>query len=417
MANVLVVDDEIGIRELLSEILADEGYTVRVAGSAESAREARRAQRPDLVLLDIWMPDTDGITLLKEWQVNGQLTMPVVIMSGHASIDSAVEAIRIGALDFLEKPIALQKLLATVKRALASGEIRAAQPLTLAALGRTSLMTDVRRRFELLAQSATPVLMRGELGMIPEIYARALHKPNTPFVNAGGALGEAPNELLQRAAGGIIFMDDLFSMSRAQLRGVSLIAPRAERQNVRLVTFASSDPALLGANGSIDPSALFKLSGVIVSIPPLRMHAEDVPDLASILLAQLVENRLTTPKRFAIGALNALRNYDWPRNLEQLQQLVRSVALASLESEISASDVEQMLKQFSSPAAGAGFTPDTAMPLREARDAFERAYFEQLISEESGSISRVAERSGMERTHLYRKLKQLGVVVAKRTEG
>ena len=119
MANVLVVDDEIGIRELLSEILADEGYTVRVAGSAESAREARRAQRPDLVLLDIWMPDTDGITLLKEWQVNGQLTMPVVIMSGHASIDSAVEAIRIGALDFLEKPIALQKLLATVKRALA----------------------------------------------------------------------------------------------------------------------------------------------------------------------------------------------------------------------------------------------------------------------------------------------------------
>ena len=141
MATILVVDDEIGIRELLSEILVDEGYTIRTAASAEAAREARRQARPDLVLLDIWMPDTDGISLLKEWAANGQLTMPVVMMSGHASIDSAVEAMRIGALDFLEKPITLQKLLATVKRALTGAEALASQALTIAALGRSAAAT------------------------------------------------------------------------------------------------------------------------------------------------------------------------------------------------------------------------------------------------------------------------------------
>ena len=138
MAQILVVDDEVGIRELLSEILADEGHQVLLAENAGGARRLREAQRPDLVLLDIWMPDTDGITLLKEWAASGQLTMPVVMMSGHGTIETAVEATRIGALDFLEKPIALQRLLATVKRALRNPEAAAPPPLALAALGRST---------------------------------------------------------------------------------------------------------------------------------------------------------------------------------------------------------------------------------------------------------------------------------------
>src|SRR4249919_3718054 len=136
MAQILVVDDEVGIRELLSEILADEGHQVMLAESAGDARRLRERGRPDLVLLDIWMPDTDGITLLKEWAASGQLTMPVVMMSGHATIETAVEATRIGALEFLEKPIALQKLLSTVKRALRAHELRAPVPLSLANFGR-----------------------------------------------------------------------------------------------------------------------------------------------------------------------------------------------------------------------------------------------------------------------------------------
>src|ERR687894_715989 len=160
MAQILVVDDEIGIRELLSEILADEGHQVMLAESAGDARRLRERSRPDLVLLDIWMPDTDGITLLKEWAASGQLTMPVVMMSGHATIETAVEATRIGALDFLEKPVALQRLLATVKRALA----------------------DAKKRLAQLAQSGAPLLLRGERGMRAELFARLLVAPTAPFL-------------------------------------------------------------------------------------------------------------------------------------------------------------------------------------------------------------------------------------------
>jgi len=135
MAQILVVDDEIGIRELLSEILSDEGHTVRLAENATAARSARASERPDLVLLDIWMPDADGITLLKEWAASGQLTMPVIMMSGHGTIETAVEATRIGAMDFLEKPVALQKLLATVKRALRDAHSRTFEPCQRRPLG------------------------------------------------------------------------------------------------------------------------------------------------------------------------------------------------------------------------------------------------------------------------------------------
>src|SRR5512134_1708817 len=151
MQQVLVVDDEIGIRELLSEILRDEGYQVRLAENASQARELRGQSRPDLVLLDIWMPDTDGITLLKEWAASGMLTMPVVMMSGHGTIETAVEATRIGAFDFLEKPIALQKLLGTVGRALRSGEQQVKPTLMLATLGRAAVVTELKQRLERVA--------------------------------------------------------------------------------------------------------------------------------------------------------------------------------------------------------------------------------------------------------------------------
>ena len=171
MAQILVVDDEVGIRELLSEILADEGHQVTLAESASHARRVRERSRPDLVLLDIWMPDTDGITLLKEWAASGQLTMPVVMMSGHGTIETAVEATRIGALDFLEKPIALQRLLATVKRALRNPEVVAPPPLGLAVLGRSPALAEAKKRLAQLAQSGAPLLLRGERGMQAELFA------------------------------------------------------------------------------------------------------------------------------------------------------------------------------------------------------------------------------------------------------
>ena len=214
MAQILIVDDEIGIRELLSEILADEGHEVLLAESAGAARGLRELQRPDLVLLDIWMPDTDGITLLKEWAATGQLTMPVVMMSGHGTIETAVEATRIGALDFLEKPIALQRLLATVKRALRNHEAAIPREISLATLGRSATLAEAKKRLSQIAQTAVPLMLRGERGMRAEFFARLLAAPGAPFVAGGPLLAEPISELLARAAGGIFFIPDLTRLER-----------------------------------------------------------------------------------------------------------------------------------------------------------------------------------------------------------
>ena len=181
MQQILVVDDEIGIRELLSEILRDEGYQVRLAENATQARAQRLQARPDMVLLDIWMPDTDGITLLKEWASSGLLTMPVVMMSGHGTIDTAVEATRIGAFDFLEKPITLQKLLATVGKALRSGEQKAKPTLMLSTLGRAPIVNELKQRLEKIANLKTPLLLTGEPGTGIELCARFVHPPTAPW--------------------------------------------------------------------------------------------------------------------------------------------------------------------------------------------------------------------------------------------
>ncbi len=409
----MVVDDEIGIRELLSEILADEGHSVQLAENAERARALRAAERPDLVLLDIWMPDTDGITLLKEWAGNGQLTMPVVMMSGHGTIETAVEATRIGAIDFLEKPIALQKLLATVKRALrrAGGQPQAG--LTLLSLGRSPVLAELRRRLAQVASMSMPVLLRGEPGVMPELFARYLHQPNTPWVVAGAALADAPQDLLAQAASGLLFVEELAALTRAQQKNLAFILGKQDKTRTRVVSFTAEDPARLAAELGFDTGLLARLSELSLQLPALREHAEDIPDIAGVLLAQLVEAKNCPPRHFSTAALNALRQFRWPRNLQDLQGAVKNLALTALEEEIGAADVERVAAQFH-PAADAQ-VPLT-LPLREAREAFERAYFEQLLAREAGSIARVAEKSGLERTHLYRKLKALGIAPGKREE-
>jgi DNA-binding NtrC family response regulator len=415
MSQILVVDDEIGIRELLSEILADEGHTVQLAEDAARARALRNAERPDLVLLDIWMPDTDGITLLKEWAAGGQLTMPVVMMSGHGTIETAVEATRIGAIDFLEKPIALQKLLSTVKRALRSGGGQAQAGLTLLSLGRSALLVDLRKRLTQIATLSVPVLLRGEPGVMPELFARYLHQPNTPWITADAALLEAPQELLERAATGLVFVEELAALSRVQQKNLAFILGRHEAAKFRVVSFTSEEPARLVAELGFDAALLARLAELSLALPALREHAEDIPDIAGILLAQLVEAKHCPRRHFSTAALNALRQFHWPRNLEDLHGAVKNLALTALEEEIGAADVERVSAQFH-PASATQLPLPIELPLREAREAFERAYFEQLLGREGGSIARVAEKSGLERTHLYRKLKALGITVGKKDE-
>lgn len=414
MAQILIVDDEVGIRELLSEILADEGHQVLLAESAGAARDLRERQRPDLVLLDIWMPDTDGITLLKEWAATGQLTMPVVMMSGHGTIETAVEATRIGALDFLEKPIALQRLLATVKRALRNQEVTTPREISLSTLGRSATLGEAKKRLSQVAQTTTPLMLRGERGMRAELFARLLVAPGAPFIAGGPLLAEPTSELLARAAGGILFIPDLARLDRNEQRSLDFLLSRSDKHKTRVVSFSSADARTLAEKHDFDTELVARLAQVTLKLPALREFAEDVPDLAALMLAQLVEARACPPRRLSIAALNALRHHPWPGNLAELESVVTDLAHTVLEEEIGLADVERVLTTRTD-------TPDAPelgldRPYREAREAFERMYFERLLGREQGSMSRVAERSGLERTHLYRKLKALGLPVGRREE-
>lgn len=413
--NILVVDDEVGIRELLSEILRDEGYGVRLAENAQAARLARQEMRPDLVLLDIWMPDTDGITLLKEWAASGLLTMPVIMMSGHGTIDSAVEATRIGARDFLEKPVSLPKLLATVSKALAAGRaLPRPGGIALSQFGRSRVAQELRQRLDQVSRLRTPVLLVGEPGCGFEVAARHLHQPNTPWVAPEGSSWLSANAFgpLNEARDGLLFVGELSSLNRQEQRGLAQVVGKLEKFNTRLVCAASGPMARLVQDGAFDAPLFHQLSGLTIRVPSLSEHPEDVPELAASLLNALAEANEAPFRSLAVSAQNALRQLDWRGNLPVLRNTVKTLALTAAAVEIGADDVSRVAKEFGlvaqdSPQPGAALPLD--LPLREARELFERQYFLHHIRREDGNMSRVAERVGLERTHLYRKLKQLGI--------
>jgi len=412
MANntILVVDDEIGIRELLSEILRDEGYHVALAESAEQARIWRSKSRPDLVLLDIWMPDTDGVTLLKEWASNGLLTMPVIVMSGHGTIATAVEATRIGAFGYLEKPVPLQMLLSTVGQALRGGQGKLSSTLSLANLGKGPLITDLKKRLEQISNLKTPLLLTGEQGAGTELCARFLHRSNTPWIEPDTfiLLSDSPFDLLEQARDGLLFLKEIGNLNSLEQKGLLKLLSKLDKYNVRLVCASSLPLAQLTAQGEYEPKLYETLSGLCINVPALRAHREDIPELANQILLHCIESGDTSVMQFNTAALNALRNYDWPGNLMQLTGMIRSLALTCTGKEILADDVKKTLVVPMPPVQSVPNIP-ISMPLREARDIFEKSYFEQLIEHERGNMTRVAERAGLERTHLYRKLKLLGI--------
>lgn len=424
--QVLVVDDEIGIRELLRDILLDEGYQVRLAENAAQAREWRHQERPDLVLLDIWMPDCDGISLLKEWGNGGLLTMPVVMMSGHGTIDTAVEATRIGAFDFLEKPIALQKLLKTVNAALKHGEQLPKSDMSLVNLGKSAVITELRQRLEKISLIRAPLLLIGAKGSGTELCARFLHEQNTPWLELTeyDRLTIAPLDLLEQLRDGLLFIPEVAELNKTEQKGLLLLLGKAEKYGIRVVCGTSRALPQLVSEGQFDNTLLQSLSGTTLRVPSLEDHREDIPDLARAMVTLLVETSEVAYREFDIAALNALRNADWPGNLAQLDSVIRNLMQTSLDEKVTLEDVKRVLGQFESfeevetssrpylnGAAKVTSSINLDQPLREARDDFERLYFDHHMAKVGGNISKVAESVQLERTHLYRKLKQLGLKV------
>ncbi|MBL8491801.1 MAG: sigma-54-dependent Fis family transcriptional regulator, partial [Rhodocyclaceae bacterium] len=397
-----------------SEILTDEGHDVRLAENAAAARAARDKARPDLVLLDIWMPDTDGITLLKEWSAGGQLNMPVVMMSGHATIDTAVEATRIGALDFLEKPIGMQKLLAAVKKALDHGAKPAAAGLSLAAFPRSGRLRDLRKRLDQVASRSRILMLRSPPGGIVELAARSLQVPGKAWLDLAESSQPLSLEGMQSAAGGVLYCEELARLNRLQQKNLLFAIDRLEKYGLRLVAGTHHSNPELGAAGW-DEASLGRLFEVWLGLPALAELKDEVPDLAAHLLDLLADSGEAPLRRLSTAAQNALRQHAWPGGYGELKAAVRSLAFAALGEEIDGDDVARLLSPAGRPEEiPGGFDPAMLeMPLREAREAFERIYFEWHLRRDGGNMTRMAERTGLERTHLYRKLKDLGLRAGK----
>jgi len=404
MAKILIVDDEIGIRELLSEILRDEGHDVILAEDAATARAVRNASCPDMVLLDIWMPDTDGITLLKEWAASGQLTMPVVMMSGHGTIDTAVEATRIGAIDYLEKPIALQKLLSAVKRGLQRQlSVPVPTALTLAVFQDSVPLRELYRRLRQVAGQSRLILLQTGPDHLGELVARSLQTPGAPWLDLGTLDGAFEPARLTTYQRGQLYLSSLERLSRSQQRSLVSIIDRLERYDLRLLVASSANREELLASGW-DAALVERLfSHTLTGVPTLADIRDDLPELVCRILRHLVDTKEVPLRRFSPATLHQLRRRDWHGGYSELYGTIRNLAQTSTEEEIN-------LPESGLPVSDSHTSPISFdLPLREAREAFERMYFEHHLRLERGNITRLAQKTGLERTHLYRKLRQLGL--------
>ena len=443
--KILVVDDEAEIRNLIREILVDEGFEVATAENGNSARALLEQFHPRLVLLDIWMPDVDGITLLKEWHESGKLTNPVIMMSGHGNIGTAVEATRLGAYDYLEKPLSLAKLVLTIKNALDASRLQKENLRLLQyshtptrVIGKSKLMANLRSQLEKIADLDTPVLIVGEPGTDKEAVARYLHavsaRKDKPFVNVSvSALspetminelygeqreGDTRNGFLDEAEGGTLFIKDIADMDlTAQARLQDTLKTRSYKRvngteaislNTGIVAATRHHLAGRVKESSFMDELYFQLNVVPIVVPPLREHYEDVPDILEYFVNYFVEREGLPYRYFTTAAQNSLRRYPWPGNSRELKNLVQRMLILGGDSVIDLEEIDATLGE--QPAKReADNLKNLDLPLRQARENFERDYLEYQLKQANGSVSKMARNVQMERTHLYRKLKSLGI--------
>ncbi len=451
-AYILVVDDERDIRELIKEILQDEGYSVSTAENSAAAQRARRERRPNLVLLDIWMPDMDGISLLKEWSHEGGAMPPVIMMSGHATVETAVEATRWGAYDFLEKPLSMAKLLVTVKRALEADKLqrenlglRAHGPTLEEPIGRSAIMQSLREQARKIAQHDAPALITGEAGVGKKLFAHYLHncspRRQHPFVDVSMAVnnknpgnanstidffggekdGKIHYGLLEQASGGTLFLDDISDMSLS-LQGRLMQALRNKsfartdsnepiKLDTRIIAATRHDLAQEVQGKRFREDLYYQLNVLPLRIPALREHCEDVSDLVNYYTDVFVRQENLPYRNFSLAAQNCLRNHSWPGNIREIKNLIQRLLILGSDTEIGAAEVKMALGNHPERNEPARSSPTATfdLPLREARNQFEKAYLEYQLRETGGNISKVAKLAGMERTHLYRKMRALGI--------
>ena len=451
--EILIVDDEPDIRMLVDGILGDEGYETRQAGDSDAALAAFRARRPSLVILDVWLQGSklDGLGILAAMRADAP-ELPVVMMSGHGTIEMAVTAIQHGAYEFLEKPFNSDRMLLVVKRALEAAALaRENAELRLRAGPETELTGDspliaaLRASVEKVAPTGSRVLITGPAGSGKEVIARMIHaqsrRADGPFVVLNCATlnpsrfeeelfgieasGDAPRRagVLERAHGGTLLLDEISDMpletqgkivralqesSFERLGGTARV-----RVDVRVLSTTNRDLAAEIAAGRFREDLFYRLAVVPLRLPALRERREDVPDLAQLFLTRAAEHSGAPGRELSTDALTALQAYDWPGNVRQLRNLMDWLQIMAPGGPTDLIRADMLPPEIGA-AAPALFNADPSedimgLPLREARDLFETQYLQAQLLRFGGNISRTAHFVGMERSALHRKLKQLGV--------
>ena len=452
-SDVLIVDDEADIRELIAGILEDEGYETRLAGHSDQALAAIEERRPSLVILDIWLQGSrlDGLEVLKAIkQVHRDL--PVVIISGHGNIETAVSAIKLGAYDYIEKPFKADRLVLIVARALETSrlkrendDLRERAGTGTVMVGNSLAMKQLRHAIERVAPTNSRVLISGPLGSGKEMVARSLHalsrRADGPFVILNAAT-MAPERMeaelfgieerdagvtrigaLEEAHGGTLFIDEVSDMpleTQGKILRVlvdqtflRLGGTKRVKVDVRVVSSTSRDLQVEIGEGRFREDLFHRLNVVPISVPPLADRRDDIPDLVNYFVNQFSQVSGLPTRMIGDDAMAALQAHDWPGNVRQLRNNVeRLLILASGDAStvITANMLPSEIGSSTPPAInGSGGQHLMALPLREAREVFEREYLKAQVSRFGGNISRTAEFVGMERSALHRKLKLLGV--------
>ena len=449
--EVLVVDDEADIRELVAGVLEDEGYAVRSAADSTSALDAIDERRPSLVLLDVWLQGSklDGLQLLEQIK-RRDATLPVLMISGHGNLDTAVAAIREGAIDFIEKPFKADRLLHLVGRATETDRLRREVATLRTQLGPddqldgTSVaINTVRATLKRVAPTGSRVMITGPAGVGKEIAARMIHnwspRAAAPFIVLSAAMmsperveeelfgseqnGVSRPGLLEQAHGGTLFLDEIADMpvtTQAKILRVltdqsytRVGGQRPVKVDVRVLSATSRNLQDEIAAGRFREDLFYRLNVVPVRIPSLRERREDIPELVSHFLARFAaERRIQTPE-LSREAMAALQAHDWPGNVRQLRNIIERTLILTPGDRVGCIEVDllppEILDSQGSVGLGGPSLAIMGSPLREARESFEREYLKIQIRRFSGNISRTASFIGMERSALHRKLKALGL--------
>lgn len=447
--DILVVDDEQDIRELVAGVLEDEGYDTRAAANSDDTLEAIAARRPSLVLLDVWLHGSKlgGLELLDEIKRRDP-SLPVLVISGHGNIDTAVAAIRRGAVDFIEKPFEAERLLLMVARATETERLRREVASLRASVGRDVDLTGssgainaVRATLKRVAATGSRVLIMGSAGVGKEVAARLLHgwshRADAPFVivSAARMTPERVEEelfgveeggdlvrpgLLEQAHGGTLFLDEIADMPIAtQARILRVLTDqsfsriggtRVVKVDMRVVSATARDLTHEIAEGRFREDLYYRLNVVPVAIPALSDRREDIPALVRHFIAHYANDRRVPTPEVAADAMVALQSYGWPGNVRQLRNVIERTIILAPGDRIGRIDLDLLPAEvLGDEGGGAGAGAMMGAPLREARETFEREYLRVQIRRFSGNISRTASFIGMERSALHRKLKLLGI--------